>query len=177
MHCNSPRANAGFSILAASREPGAPPAPTMVCISSINKMIFGFFCSSFNIALMRSSNCPLYLVPATIDAISKATTLLSNNTRDTFLCTILSAKPSTIADFPTPGSPINTGLFFLRRLKICARRSISRSRPTMGSKRSSKAAFVISVPKESKAGVSECFEAPDADTFRRGRGSSSSSSS
>ena len=38
MHCNSPRANAGFKILDASIAPSAPPAPTSVCNSSMNKM-------------------------------------------------------------------------------------------------------------------------------------------
>ena len=38
--------------------------------------------------------------------------------RDTFLWTMRSAKPSAIADLPTPGSPIRIGLFFLRRDKI-----------------------------------------------------------
>lgn len=59
------------------------------------------------------------------------------------------------ADFPTPGSPISTGLFFFRRLNICAIRSISLSRPTTGSSRFSIAARVISVPKLSKTGVSD----------------------
>ncbi len=81
-------------------------------------MIFGFFCNSFRMALMRSSNCPRYFVPATIDAISNATTRLSNKIRETRRCTILNAKPSTMADLPTPGSPISTGLFFFLRLKI-----------------------------------------------------------
>ena len=44
----------------------------------------------------------------------------------------------------TPGSPMSTGLFFLRRLRICARRSISTSRPTTGSSRPSSAALVMS---------------------------------
>ena len=55
-----------------------------------------------------------YFVPATNDAKSSAITLLLNNTRDTFFCIIRVAKPSAIADLPTPGSPINNGLFFLR---------------------------------------------------------------
>ena len=117
-------------------------------------MIFGFLESSFRMALIRSSNCPRYFVPATIDAISKLITRLSNKMRETFRCTIRIAKPSTMADLPTPGSPINTGLFFLRRLRICARRSISFSRPTIGSRRFSAAARVISVPKLSNTGVS-----------------------
>ena len=49
---------------------------------------------------MRSSNCPRYLVPATMEAISRAMTRLSNSARDTFFCVIRSAKPSTIADYP-----------------------------------------------------------------------------
>ncbi|MPN40317.1 hypothetical protein SDC9_187853 [bioreactor metagenome] len=163
--------------MAASKEPGAPPAPTMVCISSINKMILVFFCNSFRMALIRSSNCPRYFVPATIEAISKETTRLSNSTRDTLRWIILRAKPSTIADFPTPGSPINTGLFFFRRLRIWARRSISRSRPTIGSSLFSIAALVISAPKVSNAGVSECLVAPAAGGCCCAFGLSSSSSS
>ena len=103
---------------------------------------------------MRSSNCPLYLVPATIDAMSSDMTRLSNSIRDTLRWTILRAKPSTIADLPTPGSPMSTGLFFLRRLSICARRSISTSRPTTGSSLSSSAASVMSLPYLSSIGVS-----------------------
>ncbi len=111
-------------------------------------------------AFMRSSNCPRYFVPATMDAISRLTTRLSNKMRETFFCTIRRARPSAMADFPTPGSPIRMGLFFLRRLKICARRSISVSRPTMGSRLSSSANRVISVPKLSKTGVSDFDAAP-----------------
>jgi len=117
-------------------------------------MIFGFFESSFKIALMRSSNCPRYFVPATIEAISRLITRLSKRILDTFLWTIRSASPSTIADLPTPGSPIRTGLFFFLRLRICASLSISFSRPTIGSRRFSAAARVMSVPKLSRTGVS-----------------------
>ena len=38
MHCSSPRASAGLSMFEASIAPSAPPAPTMVCSSSM-KMI------------------------------------------------------------------------------------------------------------------------------------------
>ncbi len=116
MHCSSPRARAGLSILAASIEPCALPAPTMVWISSINRITLGFLLSSFRIALMRSSNSPRYLVPATMPAMSSDTTRLSNSIRDTLRCTMRRARPSTMALLPTPGSPISTGLFFLRRL-------------------------------------------------------------
>ena len=61
---------------------------------------------------MRSSNCPLYLVPATILARSKVTTLLLKRILDTLRFIMRIAKPSAIADLPTPGSPIRSGLFF-----------------------------------------------------------------
>ena len=37
--CSSPRASAGFSRLQASMAPSALPAPTRVCISSMNRMM------------------------------------------------------------------------------------------------------------------------------------------
>ena len=37
--CRSPRASAGFSMLEASRAPSALPAPTTMCISSMNVMM------------------------------------------------------------------------------------------------------------------------------------------
>ena len=42
------------------------------------------------------------------------------------------ARPSTIAVLPTPGSPIRTGLFFVRRLRTWMTRRISSSRPITG---------------------------------------------
>jgi hypothetical protein len=36
------------------------------------------------------------------------------------------ASPSAMAVLPTPGSPTSTGLFLVRRPKICTTRSISR---------------------------------------------------
>ncbi len=47
----------------------------------------------------------------------------------TSLLIIRWAIPSTIAVLPTPGSPINTGLFLVRRDKICITRRISSWRP------------------------------------------------
>ena len=47
--------------------------------------------------------------------------------------TILCARPSTIAVLPTPGSPINTGLFFVFLDKIRMTSRISSSRPITGS--------------------------------------------
>ena len=45
----------------------------------------------------------------------------------------LFAKPSTIAVFPTPASPMRQGLFLFLRHKILTRRSVSESLPMTGS--------------------------------------------
>ena len=119
----------------------------------MNKMISSFFSSSFITAFIRSSNCPRYFVPATKLAKSSVTTRLLNKFLDTFFLMIRNAKPSAIADFPTPGSPIKSGLFFFLRLKICETRSISFSRPTTGSNLPSSAISVKSRPKLSNTGV------------------------
>ena len=159
MHWISPRARAGLNMLDASREPEAPPAPTIVCNSSMNRMTLGDFSNSFITAFIRSSNCPLYLVPATKDARSKVTTRLLNKIRETFFWTMRKANPSAMAVLPTPGSPIKIGLFFFLRERICATRSISFSRPMIGSSLSSSAILVRSRPKLSKTGVRD-FSAP-----------------
>ena len=56
------------------------------------------------------------------------------------------ARPSTTAVLPTPGSPTSTGLFFVRRERICMIRSISVSRPTHGSSLPSAASLVRFLP-------------------------------
>jgi hypothetical protein len=50
-----------------------------------------------------------------------------------------SARPSTIAVLPTPGSPISAGLFLVRRARIWTVRRISSSRPITGSSLPSRA--------------------------------------
>src|SRR5208283_1091250 len=61
------------------------------------------------------------------------------------------AKPSTTAVLPTPGSPISTGLFLVRRERICMIRSISVSRPTQGSSLPSAASLVRFLPNWSRS--------------------------
>ena len=56
------------------------------------------------------------------------------------------ASPSTTAVLPTPGSPMRTGLFLVRRDSTCTTRRISASRPMTGSSLPSRAAAVRSVP-------------------------------
>ena len=71
--------------------------------------------TSLRTALSRSSNSPRNLVPATSAPMSSAMTLRSWRLSGTSPETIRWASPSTIAVLPTPGSPISTGLFLVRR--------------------------------------------------------------
>ena len=57
---------------------------------------------------------------------------------------IRSARPSTTAVLPTPGSPISTGSFFVRRERMRMVRAISSSRPITGSSCPSRAIAVKS---------------------------------
>ncbi len=65
--------------------------------------------------------------------MSSAQTRRSCRPSGTSRATIRCASPSAIAVFPTPGSPIRTGLFFVRRERIWITRRISSSRPITGS--------------------------------------------
>ncbi len=153
MHWISPRASAGLRTFDASIAPSAPPAPTSVCSSSMNRITFLALRTSFITALIRSSNCPRYFVPATIIARSSTTRRRSCRISGTSPEMIRCASPSTIAVLPTPASPRSTGLFFVRRHSTCTTRSISRSRPITGSSSPSLASSVRSRPKLSSAGV------------------------
>ncbi|CRZ48495.1 Uncharacterised protein [Vibrio cholerae] len=114
--CNSPRAKAGLSMLPASIEPSPFPAPTMVCSSSMKRMILpSSFASSLSTDFKRSSNSPRYFAPATSAPISKDNTRRPRRPSGTSLLMMRCAKPSTIAVLPTPGSPMITGLFLVRR--------------------------------------------------------------
>ncbi len=115
----SPRASAGFNMFDASIEPSACPAPTMVWSSSMKRMTAPCACStSFITFFKRSSNSPRNFVPATRRPRSRERISLSLIDSGTFPCTIAFASPSAIAVFPTPASPMSTGLFFVRRERI-----------------------------------------------------------
>ena len=131
--------------MAASIEPSAPPAPIMVWISSINKRTFPAVMASRITFLILSSNSPRYLVPATIPDRSRVRTRFPRTDSGTIPVAICSARPSTIAVLPTPGSPIRHGLFLVRRLRIWIRRWISRSLPITGSNSPRLASSVRSV--------------------------------
>ncbi len=151
-HLSSPLASAGFSMFDASTAPSAAPAPTIVCISSIKSIISPFeSVTSLSTALSLSSNSPLYLAPATSAPISSATTRLFLSVSGISPCMILWASPSTMAVFPTPGSPISTGLFFVLLESTWTTLLISSSRPITGSSLSFAAIAVRSRPNLSSA--------------------------
>ena len=134
MQCSSPRASIGFSRLPASIAPSAVPAPTTVCSSSMKRMISpSDDCTSLSTAFRRSSNSPRNLAPAISAPMSSETTRLSFRPSGTSPRTMRWARPSTMAVLPTPGSPISTGLFLVRRDSTWMTRRISSSRPMTGS--------------------------------------------
>ena len=140
-----PRARAGFKRLPASTAPSAPPAPMMVCSSSMKSMTSPeAFSTSFISAFRRSSNSPRYFAPASIAPRSSASILLPLSDSGTSPSIIFFAKPSTMAVLPTPGSPISTGLFLVRRERICRSLRVSSSRPMTGSMLPSRASLVKS---------------------------------
>ena len=149
----SPLERDGFRILDASRAPSAPPAPIMVCSSSMNRRIPLLFMTSCTTFLILSSNSPLYLLPATMPDKSRTTTRLSSIFSGTSPHTILCASPSVMAVLPTPGSPIRQGLFLLLLLRIWMIREISFSLPITGSSFPSAAILVRSRLYWSRVGV------------------------
>ena len=149
---SSPRASIGLSMLPASIAPSAAPAPTTVCSSSMNVITWpSLALISFSTALSRSSNSPRYFAPATIAPRSSATRRLPRSDSGTSPATIRCARPSTTAVLPTPGSPIRTGLFLVRRASTWITRRISASRPITGSSWPSRARWVRSTPYFSRA--------------------------
>src|ERR1700730_15688124 len=147
---SSPRASIGLSRLAASTAPSAAPAPTIVCSSSRNRITLPWASeTSASTAFSRSSNSPRYLAPAISEPMSSAMTRRSRSDSGTSPETIRWASPSTIAVLPTPGSPISTGLFLVRRESTWITRRISSSRPITGSSLPCSAACVRSWPKRS----------------------------
>ena len=114
--------------------PSALPAPTMVCNSSMKRITLpSCLARSLSTAFKRSSNSPRYLAPAMSAPMSRESTRLLRRESATSPLTIRWARPSTMAVLPTPGSPMSTGLFFVRRCKTCTVRRISSSRPMTGS--------------------------------------------
>ncbi len=143
---SSPRASIGLSMLPASMAESPPaPAPTTVCSSSMKVITWpSELLISSRTALSRSSNSPRYFAPATIAARSRLSTRRPLRESGTSPATTRCARPSTTAVLPTPGSPISTGLFLVRRDSTCTTRRISASRPITGSSLPSSARSVRS---------------------------------
>ena len=115
--CSSPRASAGFSMLEASIAPSALPAPTSVCSSSMKRMIS----PSAGGDLRQHGLQPLLELAADTSRRRPArrgrapSASCPSALSGTSPLTMRSARPSTMAVLPTPGSPISTGLFLVRR--------------------------------------------------------------
>ncbi len=149
---SSPRASSGFSMFDASSEPSAAPAPTTVCSSSMKStMRPSALTISCSTAFRRSSNSPRYFAPATSEPMSSATMRLSLRPSGTSPRTMRCARPSTMAVLPTPGSPMSTGLFLVRRASTWITRRTSSSRPITGSSLPRSASSVRSRPYFSSA--------------------------
>ena len=101
--------------------------------------------SSINCCI-RFSNWPRIPVPCTKETTSKRMISLFASFSGTSPDTIAVASPSTTEVFPTPASPIKTGLFLVRRFKISMTRWISLSRPMTGSILPWRARSVILIP-------------------------------
>jgi hypothetical protein len=124
----------------------------MVCNSSMKVMISpSASVISLRTALSRSSNSPRYLDPATMEPRSRARRRLFLRLSGTSPATMRLARPSTMAVLPTPGSPMSTGLFLVRRERTWITRRISSSRPITGSSLPLRASAVRSRPYFSRA--------------------------
>ena len=82
-----------------------------------NDLALGALVISWSTALRRSSNSPRYFAPAMSAPEIQAIRRLSLRLSGTSPATMRRASPSTMAVLPTPGSPMSTGLFFVRREK------------------------------------------------------------
>ena len=82
---------------------------------------------------MRSSKSPRYLAPASMADRSSAASVLPFSADGTSPATMRWASPSAMAVLPTPGSPMSTGLFLVRRPSTRTTRRTSSSRPITGS--------------------------------------------
>ncbi len=172
---SSPRASAGFSRFAASFWPAWPPAPMIVCASSMNRMIGCalFFTSSITL-FSRFSNSPFTLAPACSSPMSSTCSATPRNGGGTSSAAIRSASPSTTAVLPTPASPVMIGLFWRRRIRMSIAWRISASRPITGSILPSRARCVRLVVYVSSAGV---FDGPAAGAMPSAAGATSLPSS
>ncbi len=142
--------------------PLVEPAPTMVWISSMNRMAPGTLPRSVMTPFSRCSKSPRYLVPASSAPMSRAKMRTSRNSPGTSPRATRRASPSAMAVLPTPGSPTYSGLFLRRRASTWMVRSSSLARPMSGSMRPSRARAVRSTVNFSSASMRGESDAPSS---------------
>ena len=148
--CMLPLERAGFNMLPAFIELSCSMPPTILCSSSIARIMLEYAAHSSITPFILASNWPLNWVPATIAVMSRRYTCLFASFCGTSPDAIWSARAFNTAVLPTPGSPIKAGLFLLRLFSICINLSNSFSRPITLSSLPSLASLVKLVPYVSK---------------------------
>ena len=111
----------------------------------MKRMILPALSASSRTFKSRSSNSPRYLVPATSELAESSIRRLPRNSAGTFPSTIRWARPPTMVVFPTPESPIKTGLLRSLSISVCMRR-----RPIRGVNCLRLACLVRSRPRRSR---------------------------
>ena len=122
------------------------PAPMIIWSSSMNRIVSPSASASSRNFCILSSKSPRNLVPDSIPTRSREMIFLSFRFAGIAPSAIRCASPSTTAVFPTPGSPVRTGLFLVLRERIWISLSITSSLPIIGSYPPSRAFSVTSVP-------------------------------
>ncbi len=151
MQRRRPPASAGLRMPAASMLPSAAlPVPIRRCISSMNRITLPLLSASSSTFKNRSSNSPRYLVPATSVLADNSIKRFPRSSGGTAPSTIRWASPPTIVVFPTPESPIRTGLLRSLSMSVCINCRISLSRPISGASCLMAACLVRSRPRRSK---------------------------
>jgi len=121
-------------MLAASSEPSADPAPTSVWqFVDEDDRILRLASALSMMVLSRSSTVRDTWCRRQSEKDPAPECVCPPGTKELRRLAMRCARPSTMAVFPTPGSPMSTGYFFVRRHRICTTRSTSPSRPTSGS--------------------------------------------
>jgi len=137
----------GLSMLTRSMDPSAAPAPTTVWSSSMKSTTW----PSASVTSSAPPSAALRTSPRLLSRLRRARHVQSD---DGFVLQAFGdvaaddalARPSTMAVLPTRGSPIRTGLFFVRRERTWMTRRISSSRPMTGSSLPARASAVRSRP-------------------------------
>ena len=119
MQCSSPRASIGLRRLEASIAPSAAPAPTTVCsLVDEDDDLAGSLLNLLEYGLQALLELAAILGARHHRAEVEREDLLLLSPSGTSPRMMRQARPSTIAVLPTPGSPIRTGLFLMRRERI-----------------------------------------------------------